>query len=827
MLPETEQSRQLDGTEVKGVVEGLMAATDSVRPLIMCGAIAEGGIVSWRDGAAEAVDGILKTFRAEQVDPRSGPVGIPGVDQAEEVVSAAEVEPVHEPGTELESVPPVPPDEGVDPLVFTPLDRLLIRSIVDGLQGQIGALRPDEIEDVVQEILDLNSSRIISRFHEGFLDSLQGRAITESRRGTNEDRECWYLVGYFMAKLRVMDGVEVFRLFEELPVAARRLLVGNDARPPSRELLPHLIRAAGEIGDVRFVIQAIGGRPKADMQLFWSVLRWVETDLMASDLENVLAVGKAMEEWLMTAGFDPGEQSIGVLLCRKTRITAHRLRGEFAAVEHHFNLVAENPPPSSSVQLASIPGSLAMARLGIRDAADIGRNLSQDHAALSQRIRTHLPAEELDSVWRHWPPTAVLYAMPAVLGKASDPVEAISVLESTVESMTVGESSVWRDSGLLDLARICLGILELESGDESSSGRAIARVIDALKAGSSVDQVLMVKLLEAAVMSNASETLRLATALLERTPREVLVNVDNEELCRRSEKYRKGVKHRLELGDLGITPLERMNILIRIGKGSMRADVPDTESARWALDEVAAMAQEDSEIAEQYASKLERDDFWKGVLSEEEADTLCLQLLDRIGAVGRFQGILLRRMNAAVSDSKWNLARDLLDQWDEKKLDDSVVRSIRERIEVLEQEAQLARRDPSAEEKHLYRDLTVLFVGGNEMQRQYEESLELDFKKKFPGLELSFHFPGWSANWGPKAARVESELENANAMVLMPMIRTMFGRRVRADAGRHEVPWIACTGRGRASLERALLEGVRVAVEQRRKRSSSDSADTI
>jgi hypothetical protein len=177
-------------------------------------------------------------------------------------------------------------------------------------------------------------------------------------------------------------------------------------------------------------------------------------------------------------------------------------------------------------------------------------------------------------------------------------------------------------------------------------------------------------------------------------------------------------------------------------------------------------------------------------------------------------------LNVAVSDAQWNFARDLLDQWDEMKFDESVVKSLRGRIRVLEEEAQAARRDPSPEEKGLYKDLRLLFVGGNETQERYCASLQADFMRKFPGLSLSFHFPGWSSNWGAKADRVKAELREAHAMVLMPMVRTLFGRTVRAEASRQAVPWIACTGKGRASLERALLEGVHVAVDQRRKKEA-------
>jgi hypothetical protein len=347
-LSEADTEKSIDGEELAQAVSRLLDEWDSPRPLLMCGAIAEGGLESWRLGAAEATTLLLKSFRLSSLVAELVPKQV-----GEDIVVARNT-------AETEEEPPTLAEK-VDPLVFTALDRLLIRTIVDSLQEEIGAPRPEEAQDIVQEILDMNSSRIVSRFHEGFLDSLRGREITKGRSGSNEDRECWYLVGYFMAKLRKHDRVQVFGFVQNLPASDRRLLVGRDAPAPSLELLPHLIRAATEVGDIRFVIHALRGRPKADMGLYWALIRWIETDLIPSDSGNALEVLSAVEQWVDSSEGDPGERAIREFFCRKARVTVHRIRGEFSAVEHTARVDAECPLPIPVEHWVAIPGSLALA----------------------------------------------------------------------------------------------------------------------------------------------------------------------------------------------------------------------------------------------------------------------------------------------------------------------------------------------------------------------------------------------------------------------------------------------------------------------------------
>ena len=105
----------------------------------------------------------------------------------------------------------------------------------------------------------------------------------------------------------------------------------------------------------------------------------------------------------------------------------------------------------------------------------------------------------------------------------------------------------------------------------------------------------------------------------------------------------------------------------------------------------------------------------------------------------------------------------------------------------------------------------VLYVGGNEKQRACEEDLAAAFRAEYPGLEVVFIFPGFTSNWHVYVDDVKRLLPTVDAVVLSFLVRTQFGRHVRAMCG-ESCPWFPCTGRGRlsmrSSIERAAVWAV-------------------
>lgn len=112
----------------------------------------------------------------------------------------------------------------------------------------------------------------------------------------------------------------------------------------------------------------------------------------------------------------------------------------------------------------------------------------------------------------------------------------------------------------------------------------------------------------------------------------------------------------------------------------------------------------------------------------------------------------------------------------------------------------------------------ILFVGGNETQAQYDEDVIANLRTVWPGVDVQFEHSGWSSNWGRLLDRYVLLGNGADAVVLMCMMRTMLGRRLREGLTR---PWIPCTSAGRGGILASISRAAVVGLEQRLKRSES------
>jgi len=104
-----------------------------------------------------------------------------------------------EPETEepvAEAAPAASAGEPEETDEFTTLDRQLVRAIVDTAQGIEGSLVEDELDDMIEEMIQLNSARHRTYFHAGFADVVLGREPRDGLPAQNHDRLRWYWASY-------------------------------------------------------------------------------------------------------------------------------------------------------------------------------------------------------------------------------------------------------------------------------------------------------------------------------------------------------------------------------------------------------------------------------------------------------------------------------------------------------------------------------------------------------------------------------------------------------------------------------------------------------
>jgi hypothetical protein len=112
--------------------------------------------------------------------------------------------------------------------------------------------------------------------------------------------------------------------------------------------------------------------------------------------------------------------------------------------------------------------------------------------------------------------------------------------------------------------------------------------------------------------------------------------------------------------------------------------------------------------------------------------------------------------------------------------------------------------------------VSVVFVGGREEQARVASLVESDVAERFDDrVSITWFHPGWTSGWATDADRIAGALAEADVAVVMSLVRTGLGERVRRDAKFYDVPWVACTGHGRASLTRAVTAAVAVVDELR------------
>lgn len=227
-----------------------------------------------------------------------------------------------------------------------------------------------------------------------------------------------------------------------------------------------------------------------------------------------------------------------------------------------------------------------------------------------------------------------------------------------------------------------------------------------------------------------------------------------------------------------------------------------------AIDEVLIRAG-DRSLDERWAESLATNEALRLALEPAHADTELLEVLRRVGRVDEARVIAKSLFFRAANGTLRGFdAGDLAGLLAELGTPEAELADL-ERLVHQASDSQPTHAD------QLRAPVRVIFVGGTPVQEHYIPHLEALFAERYRGLvQVDWFMTGWGTNWGRAAERIEIAYEQANVVVVMTFVRTNLGRWTRRTAGEHGLPWLSCTGHGRASLERAIDRAVAVAVEQ-------------
>lgn len=223
----------------------------------------------------------------------------------------------------------------------------------------------------------------------------------------------------------------------------------------------------------------------------------------------------------------------------------------------------------------------------------------------------------------------------------------------------------------------------------------------------------------------------------------------------------------------------------------------------------------DAELDQRWASRLGNDDVIRSTLGADALDLVRLSVLRRSGCVSEAASVARKLFHRSLSGHVEGVdAGDLLELLGQLGTGDDEARDLRLLLPSAAHPAAAA----DAGDRQPLRVL-VLFVGGNETQSRSRSSVERAMLAAHGDtVTVEWFSTGWGSNWAAAAAAIESRYIEADVLILMTFIRTMLGRRLRRTAGEADIPWVACTGHGRASIERAIDRAVAVSRSRDRSR---------
>jgi hypothetical protein len=701
-----------------------------------------------------------------------------------------------EPDVDDDDAPTGRPED--DETLFTSLDRLMITTAVASANGQLAAPDPDELVELIEELLSLNSARKHSYFHIGFVGALLDRDLPVLDAGLNQERREWLAYGRLSGLTRrgAEDALAKAALGDQDATAG---LIADEAMGDA--LTAPIIEAVLP-SDPVFAARLLMARTspfRAFTTTWWSAYntgRRLLLDGHPTDAEHLFM---ALLEWASVRLPSDDEHALVV-----RRIAAcHRATGDLTGASEWLDQLGDLDVSRGPMAAVATERGLIKAGIGrltdIRIPRDDGRRI----ALMESLGKGRADFEQAHGLAPGRPHAAYCLGVLALCeDRTSDAARLLEAAESGMRGDPLFEESKLRADATFHRAAAMLA-----AGEIGREDAAFAAMNEALAAGCRPSPKLVVEAAGALAVAGAPSLVRFVTRALELnmspTPLAPLI-------C---EPARQGdpaaAELALLLGGLGrIGNMERLDCLLAAFEGFNTIDPSTAERALDAVEDLLISACSD-ELDARWLAELEENDGLRNLISAPAADLLRSEICARLGRTAEacsLLGALARRA-----------ANGTLEGYDPDDLVDRLIELGAPDDEIAECRAALSRREGNVGPVELDEAATirVLFVGGDERQAQYDAELSAAIDRNYNGhVYVEFFHPGWGSNWPKAADRVEARYPHAQAVVLMPLVRTLFGRRIRRTAGEAGLPWIACTGRGRAAIEGSIQRAIEVAARE-------------
>lgn len=686
------------------------------------------------------------------------------------------------------------------------LDRLVIRAVVAHASGEYGAMRADEIRRLVDGLIALNTGRYRSYFHLGFSDALLGGEAQQTESGINQPRRAWYLCGFLLGKRRQIDDETFLERIDQLSESDHESLRSAMAIAAVRKLGPTVVEAA--FASRRYALAAewlmqCGAYDKGIAERATrTALREPSDDAEENQslLSNCIGIRQQAADRLEAPSIlDP------VLELALSLAGSLWQQGGVAAAR---GFMAEGGFSKFGAEGRWIDAQL---RYGLRRAdelipADVEQleRLALHFATVEDPDEGGLPAYSIlrDLYgWLHRSANGVGDAArteaAALLGRAQECRAALHM-----DAARRARHGLIRATELAEILDLLSAIVACIAGDDAEVRDGAARVDRWLHERGRLPRPLLRQVLENAIIAGSPDSASLHRGIVQRYGAEAIDLTDLGTVAS-NPGAREAFMALLRDTEM-LAPEKRWSLSRAIGRAVARGAV-DTELARRCGDELCELAES---RPQQFGSDFMQEfsgEPWSDVYDEEELESRLISVAELRGEYEDVGQFLQRQLARALAEGALPLANDCVELLDARGLGGFV--STEQRVWLASQMSAAA----SSREIAAGRPVRILFVGGNEVQARWDDEVRSEVARQAPGVGVDFIHSGWGSNWGVFVAEVERKVDQCSAIVLMRFVRTILGEKVRRIASDRDKPWIACSGHGKASVERAILEAARVA----------------
>lgn len=693
---------------------------------------------------------------------------------------------------------------------FSVLDRVLIEQVVRAAMQIEGSLDGRQVEELVELVTRLNEKWHRGYFHLGFMDVLlPGRELTFDRPGDNASRRGWYLAGVIAGLVRGNDLNALNKVFDQRngDLLAALGESGGSGASITRTAFLRLVdsgRLTEALAAIRGQLKQLGlgfGVEALEVAtVFIRQARYEHAKAIVDGLSKVsfenedddeivgfhLALSRRRGQCLQAVGdFDGAEREYRELLKAGEDKNSPDLLADLGLVKGRFRSVDEVRVPHGVAERVAMRESLAKGDECFQRAAE-RYGIESPKSAFALAVLGYLrwifaEQKDRDECREH---AAML---------ASNAVSAIFASEF---------AGIYRALGALGHAQFILAVTRMNSFEDVQGREALAAwntITD--EAGKFPAEDLRL-LLDAAEAYGPDVADPIAESVIEYRRDDALEILKGGQWMTRSLRLRAVLK---SMAQAESTPrVERLGVWMLLVPLLIKGgDIPGAEEGLGEIEQLAETEEDVGKVLEFLTNRPNYDPAWK----ESEAALARVYLLRRVGRDTDSSQELRLLFYLFRDSNRWE-AEQLVAMADEWNLDAALQDELRRGLPKTEAE------EPRDVDQRL-RDgerVRVVFIGGNEVQEQYDEAVAEQLAREWRGLSVQFEHTGWSSNWGRDLARLIELANSSDAVVLMPMMRTTLGRRIRRALKK---PWLSCTSTGRVGMLASVRQAARLAVRLR------------